>query len=116
LDETRSKCFAASEKVSSDEVLKLLDFAVYFDLLDKTLPNGRDGILDALASDRLIESMGAGYWRIFNLGAILFAKKLSDFGSLQRKAVRVIVYQGTGRITTLREQKVHAVMQLALKA
>lgn len=104
LDETPFEMLAASEKVSSDDVLKLLDFAAYFDLLDKPLPNGRDGILDALASDRLIESMGAGYWRIFNLGAILFAKKLSDFGSLQRKAVRVIVYQGTGRITTLREQ------------
>lgn len=105
LDDTPFEMLAASEKVSSDEVLKLLDFAAYFDLLNKPLPNGRDGILDALASDRLIEAMGGGYWRIFNLGAILFAKKLSDFGNLQRKAVRVIVYQGTGRVTTLREQE-----------
>lgn len=39
-----------------------------------------------------------------NLGAILLAKQLSDFGRLQRKAVRVIVYKGTGRVETLREQ------------
>lgn len=105
LDATPFEMLAASEKLSADEVVKLLDYAAYFDLLDKPLPNGRDAILDALASDHLIEPMGGGYWRIFNLGAILFAKKLSDFGRLQRKAVRVVVYQGTGRIETLREQE-----------
>jgi ATP-dependent DNA helicase RecG len=46
--------------------------------------------------------MGGGYWRIFNLSALLFAKRLADFGRLQRKAVRVVVYQGTDRVQTLR--------------
>jgi ATP-dependent DNA helicase RecG len=105
LDATPFEMLPAVEKVSADEVLKLLDYSAYFDLLDKPLPNGRDVILNALAAERLIESMGGGYWRIFNLGAVLFAKKLSEFGRLQRKAVRVVVYQGMGRITTLREQE-----------
>jgi hypothetical protein len=34
---------------------------------------------------------------------VLFAKRLSDFGPPGRKAVRVIVYEGQGRIKTLKE-------------
>ena len=37
-------------------------------------------------------------------GAILFAKRLADFETLSRKAVRVIVYKGRNRVETLREQ------------
>ena len=84
LDATPYELLPAAEKVSADDVLRLLDYAAYFDLLDKPLPNSRDAVLAALAADRLIESMGAGYWRIFNFGAVLFAKKLSDFVRLQR--------------------------------
>src|SRR5262249_34584724 len=41
---------------------------------------------------------------ITNLGAILFAKKMEDFPSLERKAIRVIVYGGTSRTNSIREQ------------
>jgi predicted HTH transcriptional regulator len=34
----------------------------------------------------------------------LFAKKLDEFHPLRRKAVRVIVYKGSSRVETLREQ------------
>ncbi len=105
LDATPFEMQSAADKLVGDEVLRLLDVGGLFDLLDKPMPNGRDAILDALASHRLIEPMGGGHWRIFNLGALLFAKRLADFGRLQRKAVRVVVYQGTGRVHTLREQE-----------
>ena len=94
----------AIDKVSADEVLNLLDYSGYFDLLVQPLPDGRSGILSALAADRLIESVGGGYWNILNIGAILLAKNLANFPSLQRKAVRVIVYKGKGRTETIREQ------------
>src|SRR5690242_18673483 len=35
---------------------------------------------------------------------MLFAKRLDDFQSLRRKAVRVVQYQGNNRIKTLKEQ------------
>ena len=104
LDATPFERLPAVEKVSADEVLKRLDYPSYFDLVDRPLPDGRAAILEALAADRLIESAGGGYWNVMNLGAILLAKQLSDFGRLQRKAVRVIVYKGKGRVETLREQ------------
>jgi predicted HTH transcriptional regulator len=46
----------------------------------------------------------AGGWDIANLGAVLFAKQLGSFHSLQRKAIRVIHYRGANRVETVKEQ------------
>ncbi|MDD3554774.1 MAG: ATP-binding protein [Deltaproteobacteria bacterium] len=94
----------AAEHISSENVLKLLDYPAYFDLLELSLPDGRAAILDALAKDELIHACDAGDWNITNLGAILFAKKLDEFPGLKRKAMRVVHYKGRGRVETLREQ------------
>jgi len=95
----------ALERAPADEVLRLLDYPAYFDLLERPLPANRDGILAALADDRLIRPCDAGGWNITNLGATLFAKRLDAFHTIRRKAVRVIQYRGTGRTETLREQE-----------
>ncbi len=94
----------AVERLSSDEVFKLLDYPSYFDMLDLPLPDGAEKILQRLSEDRMIVANVAGGWDITNLGAILFAKHLDQFKGLGRKAVRVIVYEGKGRLITVREQ------------
>ncbi len=94
----------AADQLSADEVLRQLDYPVYFDLLEQPLPTNRDGILAALTDDGLLRRGEAGGWCITNLGAILFAKRLDDFSTIKRKAVRVVQYRGTGRVETLREQ------------
>jgi predicted HTH transcriptional regulator len=94
----------ATERASADEVLRLLDYPAYFDLLERPLPADRDAILAALAEDRLIRRSDAGGWDITNLGAVLFAKRLDAFHALHRKAVRVIQYRGAGRTETMRER------------
>jgi predicted HTH transcriptional regulator len=94
----------AAEHVSSEDVLRLLDYPAYFDLLELPLPDGRTAILDALAKDELIQVCEAGDWNITNLGGILFAKRLEDFLGLRRKAIRVVQYKGRGRVETTREQ------------
>lgn len=95
----------AAGNVSTDEVFRLLDYPAYFDLLSLPLPEGRDGILSALEADEMIESVRSGKWNITNLGAILFAKKLGDFHSLKRKAVRIVLYKGKSKVETIREQE-----------
>lgn len=95
----------AAENVTSDEVLKLLDYPAYFDLLSLPLPAGRDGILATLAADEMIASGRGGKWNITNLGAVLFAKRLADFRPLKRKALRVVLYKGESRVETIREQE-----------
>lgn len=94
----------AIEQVRDDAVLRLLDYPAYFDLLDRPLPENRDGILDDLTSDGLIRRCDAGGWNVTNLGLILFSKQLGELPTLGRKAVRVIQYQGTSRVETIREQ------------
>ncbi len=94
----------AAERVGDGDVLRLLDYPVYFEVLKRSLPENRDGILKALADDGLVCPCEAGGWNITNLGAILFAKRLEDFRSLPRKAMRVIQYRDTSRVETVKEQ------------
>jgi ATP-dependent DNA helicase RecG len=94
----------AVERASDDEVLKLLDYPSYFDLLGRPLPDAKRGVLSALEDDSLIRPCTAGGWNITNLGAVLFAKRLDEFAGLRRKAMRVIVYRGNSRLETVKEQ------------
>lgn len=64
LDATPFEMLPAAEKLTADEVLKLLDYPAFFELLDKPVPNHRDGMLEALQVHRMIEPMGGGHWRI----------------------------------------------------
>lgn len=104
-DQTPFEDGIATERASGDDVLRLLDYPVYFDLLERPLPPNRDAILEALLDDRIIRRSNAGGWDITNLGAILIAKRLDSFHPLRRKAVRVIQYRGNGRTETLKEQE-----------
>lgn len=93
----------AMENVSVEQVLKLIDYPTYFSLIGMPLPEGRDGILDGLKADDLIQESPAGSWNITNMGAILFSRELGSFRHLARKAVRLILYKGNDRYQTIRE-------------
>lgn len=95
----------ALEAVGADAVTTLLDYPSYFKLLEAPLPESRSGIMEALIADRLVVKRDDGLYDITNLGAILFASDLREFPGLKRKAPRVIVYKGTGRTGTAREQE-----------
>ncbi|MFZ0748330.1 MAG: RNA-binding domain-containing protein, partial [Pyrinomonadaceae bacterium] len=90
----------ALEEVSGDAVLKYLNYPKYFELSGQRLPDNRSGILERLRVDRLITNRSADVFDITNLGAVLFANQLSDFGTLSRKAFRVVRYEGTSRVET----------------
>ena len=93
LDQTPFEKEIAAENLTAEEVLRRIDYPAYFDLLSLPLPEGRNGILSALKADALIIAGHGGKWNITNLGAVLFAKRLADFHSLTRKAVRVVLYK-----------------------
>jgi len=94
----------AKENLSAEEVVRLLDYPGYFDLMGLDLPTNRNHIIERLQKENLIAPNAAGSWDILNLGALLFAKELSTFPALSRKALRVIHYKGDNRIETLHEQ------------
>lgn len=93
----------AKTGLDADQTLQLLDYPKYFELTKQRLPDSKQGVLDKLCADDLILNALAD-WQITNLGAILFAKNLADFGNLVRKGLRVIEYEGKNRIKTKREQ------------
>lgn len=94
----------ALDRLSDTDVLSRLDYPTYFELMEAPTPDGRAAILDALRRERLITIDEAGAWTITHLGAILFARRLDDFPTLRRKAIRVIQYRGRDRTETRREQ------------
>ena len=93
----------ARENLSLPEAIKLLDYGIYFDLTGINQPSDQAGIAHYLAEDGILIRQDNGMFTITNLGAILLAKKLSDFPRVARKAIRVVQYEGTNRMNMLRE-------------
>ena len=89
--------------LSPQDVLSKLSAETYFDMMHLPLPQNTKGILERFLSENLIVEDEMGYG-ITELGAILFAKHLSDFDGLKRKMVRVIVYKGKNKNRDNREQ------------
>ena len=75
-DQTPFEDLSAIDNLGSDQVLKLLDYPAYFDLMKLPLPENKEQILSALVAEHLINRMDSGQWSVTNLGAILFAKRL----------------------------------------
>lgn len=94
----------AAEKVSSDEVLKLIEYPKYFQLMEAPLPDNRKAIMESLCAEEIVIANGRNRFDVTNVGAVLFAKRLSSFERLQRKALRVIMYRGEDRVDTVKEQ------------
>ncbi len=95
---------SAAVGLDVEEVVQLLDYPAYFSLHKLPLPESRSSVIEALEGAGLIRHNVEHRWQITNGGALLYAKDLSDFSKLARKAPRVIHYEGTSRIKTKKEQ------------
>jgi ATP-dependent DNA helicase RecG len=95
---------SASTALSNDEVIKRLDIQSFFDLLSRPFPQDSAAIVTALQAEQMVKQVNDGI-EITNLGALLFAKDLHQFAHLKRKSVRVIVYEKTDRLRTVKEQE-----------
>lgn len=89
--------------VDTQRVIDLLDTQTFFELLKLPYPTGRDGVIDKLLQERLIDKTVMGY-NIRRIGAILLAKNLTDFPDISRKAPRVVVYKGSSKLETKLDQ------------
>lgn len=105
-DKLRNERFeeqCALSELDLPAALQLLDYSTYFDLLDIPIPSGVPEIGHYMTEEGIITKQDNGLYAITNLGAILFAKRFSDFPRLARKAVRVVQYHGNNRIDMLKE-------------
>lgn len=92
----------AKQKLSSDDVIRLLDTSGYFDMIELPYPTSQQGVLERFESENLIQQSSSG-WSITNLGALLFAKDINNFPTISRKAVRVVVYEGKNKVKTKKD-------------
>jgi len=93
----------ALDSLIAQDVVQLLDTQSYFDLLNFPYPTTQESVLDRLLEERLIVRGESGF-SINNLGAILLAKKLTDFPGVKRKAPRVVTYVSESKLETKLDQ------------
>ena len=103
LRRTNFEKLAAKSDLQKDEIFKLLDFTCYFDLQNITMPTNQDGILHYVIEDGIVCRQDNGLYSITNLGAVLFAKRIADFPSVARKAIRVVQYEDNTKLRILKE-------------
>lgn len=89
--------------LSLGEVVQLIDYSIYFDIMKIPQPNDINGIAHYMIEDGIIARQDNGLYCITNLGAILLAKRLSDFNRISRKAMRIVQYLGTNKLNMLKE-------------
>lgn len=92
----------AKANLNASDITKYLSTETYFDLMKLPYPSVQQGVIDKFMDEGLIIKNN-GY-AITKLGALLFAKNLKDFESVDRKSIRVIVYKGKNKVETEREQ------------
>ena len=96
----------ALREIRQDDIRTYLHVDRLYTLLGKSVPENFSEIIDELEERRYIRKNGTGpTCDITNLGAILFASKLSYFETLKRNSIRVIVYSGRDRLNTKIEQE-----------
>ncbi len=91
---------SALQNIDAQTVIDMLDTQAFFDLLGLPYPTERLGVLERLLKERLIDNAAGGLFSIRRLGAVLFAKDLSRFDYLSRKAPRVVVYLRNSKLET----------------
>ena len=93
----------ARSDLELSEALRLLDYGIYFDITGIPQPVEADKIAHYMLEEMILVRQDDGLYSITNLGAILFAKRFSDFPRISRKAIRVVQYSGNNRLNMLKE-------------
>jgi predicted HTH transcriptional regulator len=93
----------AKQGLDYEDALSLLDYSTYFDIKGIRQPTDMSGVLHYMLEEEIAVKQDNGLYAITNMGAILLAKKLTDFPRISRKAIRVIQYSDNNRLEMLKE-------------
>lgn len=92
----------ALKNATNSQILDLIDYEAFFKLMNipyDEIINDEQYIFEKLKEYKLIRK-NYDFLDITNLGALLFARKMSNFPSLSRKPIRMIKYKGNSKIQT----------------
>lgn len=94
----------AKSNVSAEDIIKLLDCQKLFEMLSIRYPNNPSEIIAKLIELRFVTEKNTGKYTITNLGALLLARRLKCFETVEYKAVRVLQYDGSDITQPAKEQ------------
>lgn len=86
----------AESDVKAGDVSDLMDVDAYYRLLGQRKPNTTESQLRGLVEQELLREQDNGRYAITNLGALLVARRLTFFGGLRKRVLRVVRYEGKG--------------------
>ena len=89
--------------LTNEQIFDLLDVYPVFSMLDRPQLVNEEEKLRWMEEEGFVERSASGGGYITNLGAIATGRRLDAFPSLERKAPRVIVYEGLNKATTRQE-------------
>ena len=93
----------AKEDLEATQALNLLAYTAYFDIMGIPQPSTMEGVVHYFLQEECLAKQDNGLFAITNLGAILFAKNLREFNRLDRKAIRIVQYEGINRLNMSKE-------------
>lgn len=92
----------AKDNLDISDIFKYLSAETYFDLLKMPYPTTQLAIVEKFIDEGIV--IKQKMYAISKLGAILLAKNIRDFETIERKAIRIIVFKGKNKVETQREQ------------
>lgn len=106
----------AEEGLSFNEVEERLHIDEYFHLVGMKRPSTDAVTADALVRQEIILAQDDGRYAITHLGALLVARRLSDFPTLRKRRLRIVRFQGKGRADIVADRTFEEGYALALPA
>ncbi len=95
----------AKHNVAEDDVICLLDFSKYYDVMQLPIPKNRKDIMNDFCHEKFLKKNDAGNYDITNLGVLMIGKNIKDFETLMKRTIRVIRYKNTDRIEGIDEKE-----------
>lgn len=96
---------AAVEDCSPGDVRHLLAHDSFLTMLNLPDPTNEQSLMDLLVDNDVIVKQDNGLYTVTVLGALLFAKDLSKFDRIGRKALRIIKYNGNSKSDIARQEQ-----------
>jgi predicted HTH transcriptional regulator len=87
---------------SFEEILSLLEYSDYFELLEIPIPSSTEKIFQELEKRKIVK-FTSDQKSITNLGVLLLAKDFGKFSGFERRPIRVIAYSDSTRTNAIRE-------------
>lgn len=94
---------AVQSDLKKDDISYLLDLDFYFIVQNIPLPSSLDGKLEKFVDEKFLILNDNKTYSITILGALLFSRDLRLFPSLAMKGIRIILYNGKGKLNAVND-------------